>query len=542
MFPVGHVLDETYRIERLIGRGGMACVYAVSHIRLPRRFALKVITSSIAQGSEYVMRFRREAEILAELEHPNLVTVNDWNVTPSGQPYLVMELLSGEDLAQCLCRTGALPTKIALSIFAQVAEALQVAHVRGIVHRDLKPANIFLCKNGVIPYFAKVLDFGIAKSAQHAGGPVTENLVLMGTPAYMAPEQAEGNVAVIDARTDQFALALVLYEMLTGRPAFYRRGESSMLTIYRVISEDPEPLADERMNRVLMRALRKEAAERYPSVAEFVNAVLDCSPEPLELPERTDPVAASRAASQSGDCDAAAAADPSTMTPKRPSAPSIPKAVLSNITQPGAEILPRKRQRRTLFQGLVLGCGTLLILGLALLELLSRRVPVRTATGGVERSAESVVDAGMDAGVDMPQLSLDTPETVVMESTHEDPPESVTPPVKTPPETKPPRKSPRNTEEKQKSSRSAAPVHFQPVLVGVDVKKPVGRFIYNCVADTQWTSPRNMRGLLIQLRRTERLKVVSYLPENRSFQLEECLSGLTGPDVPKSVDIHFEAK
>ena len=100
MFPVGHVLDETYRIERLIGRGGMACVYAVSHIRLPRRFALKVITSSIAQGSEYVMRFRREAEILAELEHPNLVTVNDWNVTPSGQPYLVMELLSGEDLAQ----------------------------------------------------------------------------------------------------------------------------------------------------------------------------------------------------------------------------------------------------------------------------------------------------------------------------------------------------------------------------------------------------------------------------------------------------------
>ena len=538
MFPVGHVLDETYRIERLIGRGGMACVYAVSHVRLPRRFALKVITASIAQGSEYVMRFRREAEILAELEHPNLVTVNDWNVTPSGQPYLVMELPSGEDLAQCLYRTGALPTKIALSIFAQVAEALQVAHARGIVHRDLKPANIFLCKNGVIPYFAKVLDFGIAKSAQHAGGPVTENLVLMGTPAYMAPEQAEGNVAVIDARTDQFALALVLYEMLSGRPAFYRRGESSMLTIYRVISEDPEPLADERMNRVLMRALRKEAAERYPSVAAFVNAVLDCSPEPLELPERTSPVAASPEVSQSAECDAAAAADPSTTTPKRPSAPSIPKAVLSNITQPGAEILPRKRQRRTLFQGLVLCCGTLLILGVALLELLSRRTLVRAATDVVERREEGTVDAGVDA----PQPPVDPSESVVMESTHGEPPESVAQLVKSQPETKPPRKSARGGEEKQKLSRSAAPVHFLPVLSGVDVKKPVGRFIYSCVADTQWTSPRNMRGLLIQLRRTERLKVVSYLPENRSFQLEECLSGLTGPDVPKSVDIHFEAK
>jgi eukaryotic-like serine/threonine-protein kinase len=175
MFPVGHVLDATYRIERLLGKGGMAYVYAVSHVRLPRRFALKVITAPIAQGSEYVMRFRREAEILAELEHPNLVAVNDWNITPDGKPYLVMELLSGEDLAQCLHRTGALPTKVALSIFSQVAEALQVAHARSIVHRDLKPANIFLCKNGVVPYFAKVLDFGIAKSAQHAGGAVTEN-------------------------------------------------------------------------------------------------------------------------------------------------------------------------------------------------------------------------------------------------------------------------------------------------------------------------------------------------------------------------------
>lgn len=137
MFATGHILNDTYRIERLLGRGGMACVFVVAHVRLPRRFALKVITAPTAQGSDFSLRFRREAEILAGLDHPNLVNVIDWNTTPEGLPYLVMELLSGEDLAQCLGRTGALPVKVALSIFVQVAEALQVAHAQGIIHREL---------------------------------------------------------------------------------------------------------------------------------------------------------------------------------------------------------------------------------------------------------------------------------------------------------------------------------------------------------------------------------------------------------------------
>lgn len=294
-FVVGQVLNDSYRIERLIGRGGMASVFEVSNIRLPRRFALKVITAADAKSAEYLLRFRREAEILATLEHPNLVSVSDYNIAPAGQPYLVMELLSGEDLASFLSRSGALPLKVALSIFTQAASALQLVHGRGITHRDLKPANLFLCKNGLVPHFTKVLDFGIAKSARHSQALITDHLVLMGTPAYMAPEQARCAPEGVDARADQFSLALVLYEMLSGKSAYYRRGEPHMSTLCRILTDDPPPLADPAMNRAVMRALSKDPEERYPTLREMVDAVLDASNIPIEaieLPERTDQVVA----------------------------------------------------------------------------------------------------------------------------------------------------------------------------------------------------------------------------------------------------------
>ena len=200
VFAPGHVLNDTYRVVRLLGQGGMGCLYEVDHLRLPRKFALKVLSAPSTGSSEYMLRFRREAEILASLDHPNVVQVMDWNVTQQHKPYLVMELLSGEDLSQLLTRTGALLPQVALSIFAQAVAALEVAHSHGITHRDLKPANIFLCKNGVVPHFTKVLDFGIAKSMQHVSGLVSSHLVLMGTPAYMSPEQARGDQAGVDAQ------------------------------------------------------------------------------------------------------------------------------------------------------------------------------------------------------------------------------------------------------------------------------------------------------------------------------------------------------
>lgn len=271
MFRVGHIINETYRIERLLGQGGTAAVFLVSHVRMPRQFALKVITGAHC-SAEFVQRFRQEAEILASIVHPHLVNVVDWNQTPDGKPYLVMEQLVGSDLADFLRRIGPLSPSLALQIFIQVAAALQTAHEHGVVHRDLKPANIFLCNNGPFPYFTKVLDFGIAKSVRLPSALQTDRSVIMGTPAYMAPEQARGDGEQVDERTDQFALATVLYEMIAGRPAFYRVGDHLMETILRVLTAEPEPLHEPRIDAAVRRAMRKQRDQRFPSLAEFIEA------------------------------------------------------------------------------------------------------------------------------------------------------------------------------------------------------------------------------------------------------------------------------
>ena len=141
MLPTGYVLNDTYRVERLLGHGGMAAVYVVSHTRLPRRFALKIIAASLSNQQALLDRFRREAEILASLNHPHVVNVVDWNVYEKQYPYLVMELLEGEDLAHYLHAHGPLTKTQALPIFLQIAEALQAAHAAAIVHRDIKLGN-----------------------------------------------------------------------------------------------------------------------------------------------------------------------------------------------------------------------------------------------------------------------------------------------------------------------------------------------------------------------------------------------------------------
>lgn len=271
---IGRVLSDNYRIERVIGRGGMATVFEASHLRLPIRVALKVITAPLDDAQEFLIRFRREAETLARLEHPHVVSVYDWNVTDDGLPYLVMELLCGEDLTQRLRKTPRLPKRLALHIFSQIAQALQAAHRHSIVHRDIKPSNIFLCTKGPLPDFVKVLDFGIAKQMLDAVTRMTRDHTLLGTPAYMAPEQARGDNQKVDERTDQFALALLLYEMLAGHAAFGRKGEHPASTMYRVLYEQPLPLADHSLYEVILRALQKDPSARFPCLSDFVDAVL----------------------------------------------------------------------------------------------------------------------------------------------------------------------------------------------------------------------------------------------------------------------------
>jgi len=283
---VGGVVGETYRVTRLLGRGGMGAVWAAEHVRLPgRQVAVKVLLSpGVAEGEPFA-RFRREAEIASRLGHPNIVQVLDFNTLPAGEPYIVLELLEGETLAQRLQR-GPLELDEALLVARQVGSALQAAHRVGVVHRDLKPDNVFLCapREEASGVQAKVLDFGISK-IRGSQTVATQDAVLMGTPQYMAPEQALGRNTAIDARTDVFALGAIAYEMLGGRPAF--AGSSLAEVVYKVVHGQPQPLAQLRAGLPLNilsavdRALQKDPLHRPADVSTFID---ELTGRPLTVP------------------------------------------------------------------------------------------------------------------------------------------------------------------------------------------------------------------------------------------------------------------
>jgi serine/threonine-protein kinase len=275
---VGSVIADTYTIEALIGRGGMGAVFLASHRRLPgKKVAIKLLHAELTDD-EVVARFRREALIASQLNHPNIVDVTDFNVTPDGTPYLVLEYLQGESLAQRI-KPGPMPLEQVLSIIRQVGSAVAAAHRGGIVHRDLKPQNIFLLPkevDGRILEIAKVLDFGISKILG-SQTVQTQESTLLGTPQYMAPEQATGQHTLVDERTDLFALGAIVYEMLSGQPAF--SGANIPEVVFKVVYEEPAPLASRvpglppGIAAAVARAMAKPAADRFPNVGAFVEAL-----------------------------------------------------------------------------------------------------------------------------------------------------------------------------------------------------------------------------------------------------------------------------
>jgi serine/threonine-protein kinase len=273
---VGAVLGETYEITALLGAGGMGAVFSANHLRLPgKRVAVKVLHGQAAVDRESYARFRREAEIASRLGHPNIVEVLDWNTLPSGTPYLILEYLDGEDLATRLAR-GPLPLEVALHIARQIASALHAAHRNQVVHRDLKPGNVFLVPadiDGQIVDRVKVLDFGISK-IRGSQTVQTQDSILLGTPQYMAPEQAEGKNDLVDQRSDLFALGAIVYEMLAGRPAF--SGNTLAEVIFKVVYQPVPPLAQAvagvpaHVVGAVERAMSKEPSARHPDVATFI--------------------------------------------------------------------------------------------------------------------------------------------------------------------------------------------------------------------------------------------------------------------------------
>jgi serine/threonine-protein kinase len=269
---VGTVLEGAYRITRLIGEGGMGAVYEAVQLRLNKRVAIKLMARDLAANREALARFHREAEITSHLGHPHLVIVFDFGQAESGEPYLVMEYLEGEDLDHRLRRLGRLPIETVVHVVRQVASALNAAHDQGVVHRDLKPGNVFLVQVPGEPDFVKVLDFGISKM-KAARTQLTSASAVMGTPNYMSPEQATGMLDDIDHHADQWALACIAWEMLLGRCPFVADEAAALL--YQIINLDPHPLAPRvpglpsAVETVLRRALRKKPAERFSSMREF---------------------------------------------------------------------------------------------------------------------------------------------------------------------------------------------------------------------------------------------------------------------------------
>jgi hypothetical protein len=272
---IGTVLGDVYRVTRLIGRGGMGAVYEGVHQRLSRPVAVKLMARELAANPEALARFRREAEVTSQLGHPHIVQVFDFGEAPTGEPYLVMEYLVGEDLEQRLRRVGRLPAAQAAHIVKQIASALAATHAKGIVHRDLKPANVFVLAVEGETDFVKVVDFGISK-VKAATTRLTAASVVMGTPNYMSPEQATGRIDEIDSSTDQWALACIAYEMLAGRPPFV--GENVASLLYQVVHQAPSPLAalapglPPGIEEVLGCALAKSKTERFASLTAFARA------------------------------------------------------------------------------------------------------------------------------------------------------------------------------------------------------------------------------------------------------------------------------
>lgn len=273
---VGRTLKETWQVEALLGHGGMGAVFRARHLRTGRRYALKVMLSHADLTAESLRRFEREATAASALGHPGIVAVHDFDRTPDGAAYLVMDLLEGETLQQRLERRGMLPWPEARRIGLDVGDALATAHDAGLLHRDVKPGNTFLTRERTGERVV-LLDFGLVKRmGSGVVSRVTATGAVVGTPLYMSPEQARGEA--LDARSDLYGLAVVVFEMVVGVPPFFDRTQAA---VYARLLREPAPKASSispqacppGFDEVVGRALATRREERYDNVRTFLGAL-----------------------------------------------------------------------------------------------------------------------------------------------------------------------------------------------------------------------------------------------------------------------------
>ena len=270
--PVERTIDGKYRLDRLIGKGGMGAVYEAADLRLSRRVAVKIMLGRAFGDRVALRRFEREAQVCAQLTHPNIITVFDFGVVGADGAFLVMECVEGRTLRHELNRRGCLPGSVAAGWVEQICEGIAAAHQRQIVHRDLKPENILISATATGGEIVKVLDFGLARiyTAFDETGGLTDPGIVMGTAGYMAPEQLTGGE--VDQRADVFAIGVIAAEVVTGSRPFRGKTYGELLM---AVGKDPVTVGGEgeerrRLDSILRRATASDPAQRYASVTALV--------------------------------------------------------------------------------------------------------------------------------------------------------------------------------------------------------------------------------------------------------------------------------
>jgi serine/threonine-protein kinase len=334
----GMIVRNKYLVLEWLGAGGMAVVYRAKHLLLNEMRAVKVVSAKFAADDDFLKRFRHEAAVARRLRHENAVWVEDLDELEDGRPFIAMELLQGDDLRKVIKEQGPLAVDRSLLIGAQVASALSAAHKLGIVHRDIKPDNIVITHNDEGKEVAKVLDFGIAKakeSSLQGGYTATKTGVIIGTPEYMSPEQAESLLGDrLDGRSDVYSLGIVLYEMLTGQLPFKSDTPLGMCmhhlqTIPRPPHEvRPDLHIPESVSMLLMKALEKKREQRFQSAQEMLAALHN--PEEWAAKNKAPELMPTQVAS---NVSTAAAAAPATIAipPPTPVAPPKPQSVAATV-------------------------------------------------------------------------------------------------------------------------------------------------------------------------------------------------------------------
>jgi serine/threonine-protein kinase len=327
-----------YRVTKLLGEGGMGAVYLGEHPVIGRKVAIKVLHAALARDQDIVARFFNEARAIHLIGHPNIVEILDFGQTPDGQPYFIMEFLTGEALSEVVAR-GAMAADLVAEIADQMCRALSAAHAKGIVHRDLKPHNVQLIEKDGAP-MVKILDFGVAKILAAPDGSQsvkTRTGSLMGTPLYMSPEQCKG-AGLLDHRTDIYSLGVMFFEMLAGRPPFMAEGIGELFAKH-MLEEAPSllefaPGTPPSMAAAVMKSLNKELDDRFPSMEDFRQAMLgEIQLAPAKTVART--AAIKRAAAPAG----ASRAMPATQT----MSPQAQSTTLSSATSEiDDELAPKK--------------------------------------------------------------------------------------------------------------------------------------------------------------------------------------------------------